>query len=103
MIEKCLNIGNYLREWNKKRQIRNICEGSVVSLRKPDGKIVSIYNGSSEGYKSDYRFNIGEMVLEEVERVKGPCDLVLEPNFITRKRLNIDKNSIPTRVVTLKR
>jgi hypothetical protein len=103
MIEKCLNIKNSLREWNKKRQIGNICDGSVVSLRKPDGEIVSIYDGSSEGYKSDDRFNIGERVLREVKEVNGSCDLVLKPDFITRKRLNMNKDLVPVRVVTLKR
>ena len=102
MIEKCLNIKNFLREWNKKRQISNICEGSVVSLRKPDGEIVSIYDGSSEGYKSDNNIDIGEMVLREVKNIGSDCDLIISPNTFTIENLNIDEKVLPLRVVSLK-
>ena len=99
MIEKCLGS---LRKWNEKRQIRNICRNNLVSLRKSDGGIVSIYNGSSEGYKSDYGVDVGKIVLEEIKNEKGDCSLILRPNVITRKNLNIDERVLPIKIVPLK-
>lgn len=99
MIEKCLES---LREWNEKRQIENVCRDNLVSLRKSNGEMVSIYDGSSEGYKSDYKFDVGRRVLEEIQGEKDDCKLILRPKTITRKNLNIDENVLPLRVVPLK-
>jgi len=99
MIEKCLGS---LREWNEKRQIRNVCDGSVVSLRKPNGEMVSIYNGSLEGYKSDYKFDIGRRVLEEIQGEKDDCKLILRPNAVMKKNFDFDEKILPIRIVPLK-
>jgi hypothetical protein len=102
MIEKCLNMRNFLIEWNEKRQIRNVCKKNIVSLKKPDGEMVSIYDGSSEGYKSDNNIDIGEMVLREVKNIGSDCDLIISPNTFTIENLNIDEKVLPLRVVSLK-
>jgi len=99
MIEKCLGS---LRKWNEKRQIRNICRNNLVSLRKSDGEMVSIYNGGSEGYKSDYNVDVGKIVLEKIQNEENDCELILRPNAITRKNLNINEKVLPFRVVPLK-
>jgi len=99
MIEKCLGS---LREWNEKRQIRNVCDGSVVSLRKSNGEMVLIYDGCSKGYKSDDKVDVGEKVFNEIKGEKDDCKLILRPNVMNRKDLNFDENILPIRIVPLK-
>lgn len=99
MIEKCLGP---LREWNEKRQIRNVCRDNLVYLKKPNGEMISIYDGCSKGYKSDYKFDVGRRVLEEIQGEKDDCKLILRPNAVVKKNFDFDEKILPIRIVPLK-
>lgn len=99
MIEKCLRS---LRKLNEKLQIRSVCRGNLVSLRKPNGEMVSIYDGSSKGYKSDYKFDVAGRVLEEIQGEKDDCKLILRPNAVVKKNFDFDEKILPIRIVPLK-
>ena len=99
MVEKCLKS---LRKWNEERQIKKVCRGSLVSLKKSNGEMVSIDDGGSEGYKSDYKFDVGRRVLEEIQGENDDCKLILRPNSFDRKRMNLDGKILPIKIVPLK-
>jgi len=99
MIEKCLG---YLQKLNEEHQIRSVCRDNLVYLKKPNGEMVSIYDGSSRGYKSDYKFDVAGRVLEEIQGEKDDCKLILRPNAVVKKNFDFDEKILPIRIVPLK-
>ena len=88
-IEKGQNIVKAVEKWQQRRSLSKLCGDNLVKMRVFDdqsdsrGRSISIYDGASEGYKSDFGVDKGQKILEELSSVpKGTrVDLIISPKY----------------------
>lgn len=84
-----------IKELRWTSRVNHICKDKLVKLRvfdedSPNGRMVDIYDGSSEGYKSDFSVNKGRIALSVLQS----CEKVSRYDIFTKPiKISEDHNS----------